>query len=79
VVNAKAGASGLNAGTGNYDLVVDFTDPNAQNLTQAWTEQYFREMIGAPYDPKNPKTMKAADVKAVAQAVFTKNGDVKDL
>jgi len=79
VVDAKVGASGFNAVTNKYDLIVDYTDPNVANLIKGWTEQYFREMIGLPYDAGNPQKMVAGDLKAVAQAVFTKNADVKDL
>ena len=79
IVNAKGGASGFNPKTGNVDLVVDYTNPNFANLVAAWTQQYFRDMIGVAFDPKNPNKLAAADLKAIAQAVFTKNGNVKDL
>ena len=84
IVDAKAGAkgvgpSGFNAGTGKLDLVVDYTDASAANAVSSWTQQYFRDMIGAPFDPKNPNTLAAADLKTIGQAIFSKNGDVKDL
>jgi len=78
VVNAKAGAQGLSAKTGKYDMVIDYKAPTWANDVANWTEQYFREMIGVAFDPKNPNKIAAADLKGAAQAVFTKNGDVKD-
>jgi hypothetical protein len=77
--DAKAGTQGFSAATSKYELVVDYTDPNVANTIASWTEQYFREMLGLAYDPANPNTIAAADLKAIAQAVFTSNADVKTL
>lgn len=79
IKDAKVGASGYNAATKKYDLIVDYTSPNLANLVATWAEQYFREMIGVAYDPANPNKLAAADLKAIAQAAFTKNGNVGDL
>lgn len=79
VVNAKGPGTGYNAATGKYDLIVDYADPNLVNNVSAWAQQYFREMIGLAFDPKAPLALSAKDLKPIAQAVFTKNGNVKDL
>jgi hypothetical protein len=79
IVNAKGGANGFNAGTGQHDMSLDYADPNIANTVAAWTEQYFREMIGVAFDPKNPNKLAAKDLKAIAQAVFSKNPNVQDL
>ena len=79
VKDAKAGAQGFDAKTSKYDLVVDYGDPNVVNTVSSWTEQYFREMLGLVYDPKNPNKIAASDLKSVASAVFTSGVDVKDL
>ena len=79
IVDAKAGASGFNAATHKLDLVVDYSDASALNAVKSWTEQYFRDMIGVAFDPKNPNSLKGADLKAIGQAIFSANGDVKDL
>jgi hypothetical protein len=78
VIDAKAGVQGLNAKTGKYDMVIDYKSATFANDIANWTEQYFREMIGVAFDPKNPNKIAAADLKGVAQAVFTKNSNVKD-
>ena len=79
IVDAAMGASGFNAVTNKVDLTVDYTAAGAANDVARWTQQYFREMIGAVYDPKNPNKLTGAELKAIAQAIFTKNGDVKNL
>jgi hypothetical protein len=79
IVDAKKGASGFNAASGKYDLVVDYTGPTADKTVRSWAQQYFREMIGVAYNPAKPSPMKGSDLKAVAQAIFTAKGDVKDL
>ena len=79
VVDSKKGASGFNAKTGKLDLVVDYSDPSMVNTIKGSMEQYFRDMIGVAFDPKNPNSMKGADLKAIGQAIFSANGDVQDL
>ena len=79
IVDAKAGASGFNAATGKLDIVVDYKDLSFLNTVRSLANQYFRDMIGAPFDPKSPNKIAAADLKAIGQAIFSKNGDVKDL
>lgn len=49
------------------------------NTVREWAERYLREMIGVIYSPAKPNQMKGPDLKAIGQAIFTANGDVKDL
>jgi hypothetical protein len=79
IIDAKKGASGFDAKTGKYDLVVDYGGPAPKAIVKGWAQEYFREMIGVAYNPKKAMVMKGAELRHVGQAIFAANGDVKDL